>query len=66
MARSDAERARDTLTAIADIQADTAGMLAMKRAGQIVLVPFPFTDLVGAKLRQIETTLRAPPPAKPR
>lgn len=23
----------------------------MKRAGQIVLVPFPFTDLVGAKLR---------------
>lgn len=25
----------------------------MKRAGQIVLTPFPFTDLSGAKLRPV-------------
>ena len=31
----------------------------MKRAGQIVLVPFPYTDLTGAKLRPVLMVRRA-------
>lgn len=32
----------------------------MKRAGQIVLTPFPYTDLTGAKLRQVLILRKAP------
>ena len=35
------------------IRRGAGGTMAVKRAGQIVLTPFPYTDLSGAKLRPV-------------